>query len=156
MRFHWMMILLLGGLSAQLVLGAEPVSGKTKQSYAIVSELKIPRKQYPQALVIRFSEDNRRITVVTVEGVYVYDLDRSRWGAKSITFPQYADRAVISDDGSTLLCEHDHGIVTIWDLETRELSWLFEIRNKVPGTCALSPDGKNLALLKQGSVYLAN
>ncbi len=156
MRFHWMMILLLGGLSAQLVLGAEPVSGKTKQSYAIVSELKIPRKQYPQALVIRFSEDNRRITVVTVEGVYVYDLDRSRWGAKSITFPQYADRAVISDDGSMLLCEHDHGIVTIWDLETRELSWLFEIRNKVPGTCALSPDGKNLALLKQGSVYLAN
>lgn len=154
MRFHWMMILLLGGLSTQLVLGAEPVSGKTKQSYAIVSELKIPRKQYPQALVIRFSEDNRRITVVTVEGVYVYDLDRSRWGAKSITFPQYADRAVISDDGSTLLCAHDHGKATLWDLTRLELIWSFDTGNKLLGLCALSADGETLALLKQGTVYL--
>ncbi|MEQ8853110.1 WD40 repeat domain-containing protein [Gimesia sp.] len=154
MRFHWMMILLLGGLSAQLVLGAEPVSGKTKHSYAIVSELKIPRKQYPQALVIRFSEDNRRITVVTVEGVYVYDLDRSRWGAKSITFLQYADRAVISGDGSILLCAHDHGKATLWDLTRLELIWSFDTGNKLLGPCALSADGETLALLKQGTVYL--
>lgn len=42
MQFHWMMILLLGGLSTQLVLGAEPVSGKQSSLMPLSQNLKYP------------------------------------------------------------------------------------------------------------------